>query len=89
MECPICLNEWNSGTCIPKMIPCGHSLCNKCLTALFVPFVSPQKGGSVQCPTCMESHTLKSAHNNSNATSKALLDPNEISIFSLPSILFT
>ena len=61
MECPICLNEWNSGTCIPKMIPCGHSLCNKCLTALFVPFVSPQKGGSVQCPTCMESHTLKSA----------------------------
>jgi len=61
MECPICLNEWNSATCIPKMLPCGHSLCNKCLSALFVPFVLPQKGGSVQCPTCMESHTFKSA----------------------------
>ena len=34
MECPICLNDWNSETCIPLMLNCGHSYCCDCLILL-------------------------------------------------------
>ena len=34
MECPICLNDWNSSTCVPLMLNCGHSYCLECLTLL-------------------------------------------------------
>lgn len=33
-ECPICYNIYNSKNRIPKIIPCGHSLCSECLSKL-------------------------------------------------------
>ena len=36
MECPVCLNDWNSSSCIPLMLNCGHSFCEDCL-ALMLP----------------------------------------------------
>lgn len=34
MECPICLNDWNSEKCVPLMLNCGHSYCCDCLILL-------------------------------------------------------
>ena len=31
MECEICLNPWNTDYIIPKILPCGHIICQKCL----------------------------------------------------------
>ena len=31
MECKLCLNAWNSDFRIPKILPCGHTFCLKCL----------------------------------------------------------
>lgn len=33
-ECPICCDIYNSKSRIPKIIPCGHSLCSECLSKL-------------------------------------------------------
>ena len=48
MECPICLNDWNSQTCVPLMLNCGHSFCEQCLT-LMLPEVDAKE---VKCPNC-------------------------------------
>mmetsp|Transcript_45516 Transcript_45516/g.61767 ORF Transcript_45516/g.61767 Transcript_45516/m.61767 type:complete len:127 (+) Transcript_45516:30-410(+) len=55
MECNVCLNEWNSETCIPRMLNCGHSFCELCLEGLFKP---SQK--SISCATCLQNHELES-----------------------------
>ena len=31
MECELCLNSWNFDSRIPKILPCGHTFCLKCL----------------------------------------------------------
>ncbi len=56
MECAVCLQNWNSETCVPKSLPCGHSFCDQCLTALF----AKQKSGIV-CPTCQAVHKMTAA----------------------------
>ena len=34
MECELCFNQWNSDSRVPKILPCGHSFCIKCLYSL-------------------------------------------------------
>lgn len=54
MECPICLNDWNSQTCVPLMLNCGHSFCAQCLT-LMLPDPNEHE---VKCPNCENVMTL-------------------------------
>ncbi|XP_026282670.1 uncharacterized protein LOC113209400 [Frankliniella occidentalis] len=42
MECDICLEDYNQAERVPKMVPCGHTVCLLCL----------QRSVSRQCPTC-------------------------------------
>jgi E3 ubiquitin-protein ligase KEG len=48
MECPICLNDWNSQTCVPLMLNCGHSFCSQCLTLM----LTDPKAKEIKCPNC-------------------------------------
>lgn len=43
-ECPICCDVYNSKNRIPKITPCGHSLCFECLSKLT----------TNRCPECRE-----------------------------------
>mmetsp|Transcript_12358 Transcript_12358/g.23433 ORF Transcript_12358/g.23433 Transcript_12358/m.23433 type:complete len:491 (-) Transcript_12358:61-1533(-) len=45
MECPECFNHWSSDLCIPRLLKCGHSLCQDCVPVLM-------QQNSVQCPSC-------------------------------------
>ncbi|CAG9331926.1 unnamed protein product [Blepharisma stoltei] len=45
MECPECLNTWNSEEIIPRILNCGHSLCDPCAHRLF-------SISQLICPTC-------------------------------------
>ncbi len=58
MECNVCLNEWSSHSCIPRMIPCGHSFCSQCLQLLYKPSTD-----RLSCPTCLKEHLVKDPHN--------------------------
>ena len=59
MECAVCLREWNSQTCIPRMLPCGHSFCEECLDGVY-----KQSGegisGVLTCPSCNQEHKFNS-----------------------------
>lgn len=49
MECPECFNPWNSDNCIPRLLKCGHSLCQDCVACLL-------QQNSVECPACHDLH---------------------------------
>lgn len=50
MECDICLIEWDSKNNIPKILPCGHTICFTCLKGMLD--ISIRKEASYLCPNC-------------------------------------
>jgi hypothetical protein len=46
IECPICLEEYGEETKVPLLLPCGHTLCNSCISTITPSF------GSILCPIC-------------------------------------
>ena len=49
MECELCLNAWNSDFRIPKILPCGHTFCLKCLYGIMEKY---KKEEIFKCPNC-------------------------------------
>lgn len=47
MTCSVCLKVYQQGTRDPLVLPCGHTFCRVCITA-----VHSTSGGNVICPTC-------------------------------------
>ncbi len=50
MECDICLIEWDSKINIPKIIPCGHTICLSCLKGMLK--TSKLRETKYLCPIC-------------------------------------
>ena len=53
MECSVCLRNWSGEDCVPRSLPCGHSFCDQCLSALFA-----RKKVGIDCPTCLVQHKM-------------------------------
>ena len=51
MECELCLNSWNSDYRIPKILPCGHTFCLKCLYNIMDKH-QKEKENIFKCPNC-------------------------------------
>ena len=49
MECELCLNSWNSDYRIPKILPCGHTFCLRCLYNIID---KHKKEEIFRCPNC-------------------------------------
>ncbi|KAF5749061.1 hypothetical protein HS088_TW04G01022 [Tripterygium wilfordii] len=48
-ECPVCLQSYDGEDAIPRVLGCGHTACESCLTHL------PQKyPNTVRCPACIQ-----------------------------------
>ncbi|OMO50379.1 hypothetical protein CCACVL1_30476 [Corchorus capsularis] len=46
-ECPVCLQPYDGAGTIPRVLACGHTVCESCLVSL------PQKfQGAIRCPAC-------------------------------------
>lgn len=54
MECDICLIEWDTQNHIPRMLYCGHTICEICLINIFT--TNKSKDKDFFCPTCMTPH---------------------------------
>ena len=50
MECDICLIDWDLNLKIPKILPCGHTICLQCLNDMF--FSAKKKQVKFLCPNC-------------------------------------
>ena len=55
MECELCLNQWNNDSRIPKILPCGHSFCIKCLYSM-VEKIKKNPTLIFKCPNCFREH---------------------------------
>ena len=53
MECSICLNNWDAKLHIPRLLPCGHTFCQSCLTLML------EQKGQVTCSLCMQAFSFK------------------------------
>ncbi|XP_073000075.1 uncharacterized protein [Typha latifolia] len=51
-ECPVCLQPFDTITTIPRVLACGHSLCDQCLSSLPPP--RPSLPDSLRCPSCTQ-----------------------------------
>ncbi|CAG9332814.1 unnamed protein product [Blepharisma stoltei] len=46
INCPICFHEFNTESCIPLVLYCGHSFCQKCTSTI------DRRMGALYCPLC-------------------------------------
>ncbi|TVU19442.1 hypothetical protein EJB05_35592, partial [Eragrostis curvula] len=51
-ECPVCLCPFDAASAVPRVLPCGHSLCGPCIAAL--PPASAAAAASIRCPLCSQ-----------------------------------
>jgi hypothetical protein len=51
MECDVCLIEWDTKFHVPRILSCGHTICEACLLSMFK--ISKGKGTNMFCPSCM------------------------------------
>ena len=54
MACKICTKDYNKSVRIPKCLPCGHTFCSLCLTAILERNVTR----TIRCPSCRKNVTL-------------------------------
>ena len=48
-ECPVCLQPYDGASATPRVLPCGHSACETCLSLLPQPFPH-----TIRCPACTQ-----------------------------------
>ncbi|KAG9442127.1 hypothetical protein H6P81_017981 [Aristolochia fimbriata] len=48
-ECPVCLQPYDADETIPRVLSCGHSVCESCLT--HIPHQFPN---TIRCPACTQ-----------------------------------
>uniref|UniRef100_A0A7N0TLS0 Uncharacterized protein n=1 Tax=Kalanchoe fedtschenkoi TaxID=63787 RepID=A0A7N0TLS0_KALFE len=48
-ECPVCLQSFDDDVAIPRVLGCGHSVCEACLKQLPQPFPD-----TLRCPACTQ-----------------------------------
>ncbi|XP_029920993.1 E3 ubiquitin-protein ligase TRIM32 [Myripristis murdjan] len=55
LECPICLETYNSDQMRPKLLQCGHTVCRQCLEKLLASTIN-----GVRCPFCSKVSRMSS-----------------------------
>ncbi|XP_027148372.1 uncharacterized protein LOC113748960 [Coffea eugenioides] len=48
-ECPVCLNPYDAVSSVPRVLSCGHSTCEVCISQLPNPFPN-----TIRCPSCTQ-----------------------------------
>uniref|UniRef100_R7VZA3 Myosin heavy chain kinase B n=1 Tax=Aegilops tauschii TaxID=37682 RepID=R7VZA3_AEGTA len=52
-ECPVCLSPFDAASVVPRVLPCGHSLCGSCISSL-PPASASAAASSLRCPLCSQ-----------------------------------
>ncbi|KAM0854136.1 hypothetical protein ACQ4PT_050595 [Festuca glaucescens] len=52
-ECPVCLSPFDDASVVPRVLPCGHSLCGSCISSL-PPASASAAAASLRCPLCSQ-----------------------------------
>ncbi|GAU33643.1 hypothetical protein TSUD_310510 [Trifolium subterraneum] len=48
-ECPVCLQNYDDENAIPRVLSCGHTVCEACLVQLHQQFPN-----TIRCPACTQ-----------------------------------
>ena len=74
MECEKCFCQWDLEVHIPKILPCGHTICQQCLLSLLHQSNSSELTSNLKCPLCQDEHqTISSKEDISNLKENQLL----------------
>ena len=56
LACQVCLENFkDTGDQVPRLMPCSHTLCERCLKQLIKP---SNKGDKIECPECRKTHAV-------------------------------
>ena len=69
MECPVCSDEYDSKTRIPKVLVCGHSTCEHCVRSMLHSTIEP----NIMCPECRVASAMPDGEAGSLPTNYSLL----------------
>ncbi len=68
LTCSVCTDDYqDTGTRIPKLLPCSHTVCLGCLGSMV-------QGGQVTCPECRARHVVPSGQPEGFNTNRYVLD---------------
>ena len=71
-DCPVCLEEFtDDGDKCPKLLPCSHTLCIKCLGQL--PWPNPRNLWLIECPECRVAHKVPPTRSTGFPTNRYVL----------------
>ena len=57
LACQVCLEDFEEkGDHVPRIMPCSHTLCGKCLRQLIKP--TAYRGEKIECPECRKTHAV-------------------------------
>ncbi|XP_051982863.1 RING finger domain-containing protein isoform X2 [Xyrauchen texanus] len=87
VECPVCYQEYDQGSKLPRMLECLHVFCTECLrkiqlTPLHPP--DPNSAPSISCPLCRHSTPLQGGDAHSLPCNSRILAQLPPVAFSLP-----
>ena len=56
LACQVCLEDFEeTGDHVPRIMPCSHTLCERCLKQLIKP---SNQGDKIDCPECRKTHAV-------------------------------
>ncbi|KAK3923036.1 Roquin-2 [Frankliniella fusca] len=64
MDCDICFEQYDTGVHTPKLVPCGHTVCQLCL----------QRSEKYECPLCRSVFGVHPGHLPTNYTLLRILE---------------
>ena len=74
MQCEKCQSQWDFEVHIPKILPCGHTVCQACLLSILNQSMASSELSNLKCPICQDEHqTISSKEDISNLKENQLL----------------
>ena len=82
LECPICLDIYDTDVRKPMLLECSHNLCKPCLNSIIS---SSADGKTVECPQCREPSQIEKWKNKPNRIVIEIIEKTNSSVKSIKS----
>ena len=50
--CPVCFENYHASEVVPRILACGHTICERCLQTMLARIVADGNTKAIDCPKC-------------------------------------